>query len=201
VILAFVLAKPLGLEAATIAMFGAAVLLLLHNFTHHADEQAKNVHSAFSEVEWVTIFFFVGLFIVVHAVDTTGLLKILAEKMLQLTGGSMSATALIIMWVSAILSAVIDNIPFVATMIPLIKSMAPTFGGSEQLLPLWWSLSLGACLGGNGTLVGASANLVVAGFAERANHPIRFITYTLMAFPIMLLSILICSVYVYLRYL
>jgi Na+/H+ antiporter NhaD/arsenite permease-like protein len=201
VVLAFILAKPLGLEAATIAMFGAAVLLLLHNFTHHADEQAKNVHSAFSEVEWVTIFFFVGLFIVVHAVDTTGLLKLLAEKMLELTGGSMTATAIVIMWVSAILSAVVDNIPFVATMIPLIKSTAPTFGGSEQLMPLWWSLSLGACLGGNGTLIGASANLVVAGFAERAGHPIRFITYTLMAFPIMLLSIVICSIYVYWRYL
>lgn len=201
VVLAFILARPLGLEAATIAIFGAAVLLLLHNLPHKADDQAKNVHSAFSEVEWVTIFFFIGLFIVVHGVDTTGLLKMLGEKMVEATGGDLTATALSIMWVSAILSAVIDNIPFVATMIPLIKSMAPTFGGSEQLMPLWWSLSLGACLGGNGTLVGASANLVVAGFAERAGQPIRFMRYTLAAFPIMLLSIVICSFYVYWRYL
>ena len=119
-------------------------------------------------MEWITIFFFVGLFIVVHGVDSTGLLKVLAEKMIALTGGNLSATAVIILWSSAVLSAIIDNIPFVATMIPLIKAMAPSFGGPEGLMPLWWALSLGACLGGNGTLIGASANLVVAGFAERA---------------------------------
>lgn len=201
VVLGFVFAHSLGLEVATIALFGAAVLMLLHNLGHQAAEQAKNVHHAFSEVEWVTIFFFIGLFIVVHGVDSTGLLKLLADWVVQLTGGDLTATAMVVMWVSAVLSAVVDNIPFVATMIPLIKSMAPTFGGSDQLLPLWWSLSLGACLGGNGTLVGASANLVVAGLAERAGHPIRFLRYTLMAFPIMLLSIAICSLYVYWRYL
>ncbi len=201
VMLAFVLAHPLGLEAATIAMSGAAVLLLLANFNYHADDQAKNVRSVFGEVEWVTIFFFVGLFIVVHGLETTGLLKWLGEEVVKLTGGDLSMTAMVILWVSAILSAVVDNIPFVATMIPLIESMAPTFGGSEHLLPLWWSLSLGACLGGNGTLVGASANLVVAGFAERAGQPIRFLRFTLMAFPLMLLSIVICSFYVYWRYL
>ena len=110
-------------------------------------------------------------------------------------------TALSILWVSAIASAVVDNIPFVATMIPLIKSMAPTFGGPEGLMPLWWSLSLGACLGGNGTLVGASANLIVAGLAERAGQPIRFVPFLLAAFPLMLLSIVISTVYIYLRYL
>jgi Na+/H+ antiporter NhaD/arsenite permease-like protein len=175
--------------------------LLLHNFTHHADEQAKNVHSAFTEVEWVTIFFFVGLFIVVHGLEVTGLLKLLAEEVLQFTGGDLSTTAIVILWASAVLSAVVDNIPFVATMIPVIKSMASTFGGGDQLLPLWWSLSLGACLGGNGSLVGASANLVVAGFAERAGQPIRFLPFTLMAFPLMLLSIAMSSLYLYLRYL
>ena len=201
VMLAFVLAHPLGLQPATIAMFGAAILLLLHNFTHHADRQAQNVHAAFSEVEWVTIFFFIGLFIVVHGLDTTGLLKLLGEKMVEATGGDLTATALVVLWASAILSAIVDNIPFVATMIPLIKSMAPTFGGSEQLLPLWWSLALGACLGGNGSLVGASANLVVAGFAERAGQPVRFVPFLLMGFPLMLMSIVICTFYVYFRYL
>ena len=201
VVLAFVLAHPLGLEVATIALFGAAVLMLLHNLGHQAEDQAKNVHHVFSEVEWVTIFFFIGLFIVVHGVDTTGLLKLLADWVVQMTGGDLTATAMVVMWVSAVLSAVVDNIPFVATMIPVIKSMAPTFGGSEQLLPLWWSLSLGACLGGNGTLVGASANLVVAGMAERTGNPIRFLRYTFLAFPLMLLSIVICNVYVYWRYL
>ena len=197
----FVFAKLLHLEAATVAMTGAALLLLLANFGHDPEHQSKHVLDAFNEVEWITIFFFVGLFIVVHGVDGTGLLKLLAEKMMALTGGNLTATAMVILWSSAILSAIIDNIPFVATMIPMIKAMAPTFGGSEGLMPLWWALSLGACLGGNGTLIGASANLVVAGFAERAGQPIRFVQYTLMAFPLMLLSIAISAVYLHWRYL
>jgi Na+/H+ antiporter NhaD/arsenite permease-like protein len=201
VLLAFIFAHPLHLEPATIAMFGAAVLLLLDNWRHHPDEQGRKVHHAFTEVEWVTIFFFIGLFIVVHGVDSTGLLRDLANWLVGVTGGDLTVTALAILWVSAIASAVVDNIPFVATMIPLIKSMAPTFGGPDGLMPLWWSLSLGACLGGNGTLVGASANLVVAGIAERAGQPIRFVPFLLMAFPLMLLSIAISTLYVYLRFL
>jgi Na+/H+ antiporter NhaD/arsenite permease-like protein len=201
VVLGFIFAHSLGLAAATIAMLGAALLLLLHNFPLRIDEQTKHVHKTFGEVEWVTIFFFIGLFMVVKGVEVTGLLDLLGYQVVQVTGGNLNATAMVILWVSAVLSAAVDNIPFVATMIPLIKSMAPTFGGPEQLLPIWWSLSLGACLGGNGTLVGASANLVVAGFAERAGHPIRFTAFLLMAFPLMLLSIAISSVYIYLRYL
>lgn len=201
VILGFIFARFLGLEAATVAMTGAALLLLLANFGKSPDEQSKHVLEAFNEVEWITIFFFVGLFMIVHAVDSTGLLKILADHMLALTGGNLNATAMVILWSSAILSAIIDNIPFVATMIPLIKAMAPTFGGPEGLMPLWWALSLGACLGGNGTLIGASANLVVAGFAERAGQPIRFVRYTLVAFPLMLLSIVISMFYLEMRFL
>ncbi len=201
VVAGFISARFLGLEAATIAMFGAALLLLLANWQHGPEEQSKHVLEAFNEVEWITIFFFVGLFIVVHGVDSTGLLRLLADKMLALTGGDLTATAMVILWSSAILSAIIDNIPFVATMIPMIKAMAPNFGGPEGLMPLWWALSLGACLGGNGTLIGASANLVVAGFAERAGQPIRFVQYTLMAFPIMLMSIAISMVYLYWRFL
>lgn len=201
VVAGFVFARFLGLEAATVAMTGAALLLLLANLGRDAEHQSKHVLDAFNEVEWITIFFFVGLFIVVHGVDSTGLLELLAEKMVALTGGNLTATAMVMLWSSAILSAVIDNIPFVATMIPLIKAMAPTFGGPDGLLPLWWALALGACLGGNGTLIGASANLVVAGFAERAGQPIRFVQYTLMAFPIMLLSIVISMGYLYWRYL
>ena len=197
----FVFAHGLGLEAATVAMTGAALLLLLANFGHDPEHQSKHVLETFNEVEWITIFFFVGLFIVVSGVESTGLLKLLADQMLALTGGSLTATAMVILWSAAILSAIIDNIPFVATMIPLIKAMAPTFGGPEGLMPLWWALSLGACLGGNGTLVGASANLVVAGFAERAGQPIRFVQYTLMAFPLMLMSIAISTVYLYWRFL
>ncbi|HRX69878.1 MAG: ArsB/NhaD family transporter [Candidatus Competibacteraceae bacterium] len=201
VIAGFVFARFLELEAATVAMTGAAWLLLLSNWGRNAEHQSKKVTRAFNEVEWITIFFFVGLFIVVHGVDSTGLLRLLADKMLAVTGGDRNTTSMVILWSSAILSAIIDNIPFVATMIPMIKDMAPTFGGPDGLMPLWWSLSLGACLGGNGTLIGASANLVVAGFAERAGQPIRFVQYALLAFPVMLLSIAISTVYLYWRYL
>jgi Na+/H+ antiporter NhaD/arsenite permease-like protein len=125
----------------------------------------------------------------------------LGEKTLALTGGDFAATVGAVLWVSAIASALIDNIPFVATMIPLIQSMAPTFGGQEALIPLWWALALGACLGGNGSLIGASANLIVAGFAQRADHPIAFLTFMKHAFLLMLLTIAIAHVYLYLRYL
>ncbi len=201
VIAGFVMAHPLHLEPATIAMFGAALLLLLANLPNNAEEQSENVHHTFGEVEWVTIFFFVGLFIVVHGIEHAGLLNILADEVLKLTGGDMTNTALAIMWVSAVASAIVDNIPFVATMIPMINAMGPTFGGADALMPLWWSLALGACLGGNGSLIGASANLIVAGFAERAGHRIRFLPFMFMAFPLMLISIVIASVYLYLRYL
>ncbi len=201
VLTGFVLAHPLHLEPATIAMFGAGLLLLVTNLKNKAEEQSEDVHRTFGEVEWVTIFFFVGLFIVVAGIEHTGLLDILANQVISLTGGDMAITALAILWVSAVASTVVDNIPFVATMIPLIYSMAPTFGGIEQLLPLWWSLALGACLGGNGSLIGASANLIVAGFAERAGYRIPFLSFMAMAFPLMLLSIVIASVYVYFRFL
>lgn len=201
VILAFILAHAIRIEAGTIAMLGAAVLLMLDNLGHPPDRQHKQVNAAFNDVEWVTIFFFVGLFIVVHGVQTSGLLAILADALLVATGGDLTVTTLAILWSSAILSAVIDNIPFVATMIPLIKNMAPAFGGPEGLLPLWWALSLGACLGGNGTLIGASANLTVAGIAEGQGVPFRFLTYMKYAFPMMLVSILISHLYIYWRYL
>ncbi len=197
----FIFAHSLHLEPATVAMMGAALLLLITNLGKKAEEQSIEVQKNFAEVEWVTIFFFVGLFIVVHAIEHTGLLQILADKVLQLTRSDLTLTAIAIIWVSAVFSAIVDNIPFVATMIPMIKSMAPTFGGAENLMPLWWSLALGACLGGNGSLVGASANLIVAGFAERAGHRIRFLHFMAMAFPLMLLSIVIASIYVYFRYL
>jgi Na+/H+ antiporter NhaD/arsenite permease-like protein len=197
----FVFAHDIGLQPATIAMTGAALLLVLDNLPRSVDKQSAAVHRAFCEVEWITIFFFIGLFIVVYGVETTGLLDRVAHRVLELTGGDRAVTAISILWVSAVASAIVDNIPFVATMIPLIESMGPSLGGAEQLLPIWWSLALGSCLGGNGSLVGASANLIVAGFAERAGQPIRFLPFMLMAFPLMLLSIAISTIYVYLRYL
>jgi Na+/H+ antiporter NhaD/arsenite permease-like protein len=200
VIIAFILARPLHLEPATIAMFGAAILMLLDNWAHHSEKASEKIHRTFGDVEWITIFFFIGLFIVVHGVEVGGLLQLLANKLVAATGGNMAHAGFAILWASAFLSAIVDNIPFVATMIPLIKSMAPAFGGSEHIQPLWWCLSLGACLGGNGTLIGASANLTVAGLGDRNGVPFRFVTYTIYAFPMMLVSIAICHIYVWWRY-
>jgi Na+/H+ antiporter NhaD/arsenite permease-like protein len=200
VMVCFVLARPLHLEPGSIAMLGAAILMMLDHHGHPPSTQQEKAVETFNEVEWVTIFFFIGLFMVVHGVDVGGLLRMLADMLVHATGGKLDVTAYAILWASAVLSAIVDNIPFVATMIPLIKSMAPSFGGPDMIAPLWWALSLGACLGGNGTLVGASANLTVAGIAERNGIQFRFLTYTLYAFPMMLVSVAISHVYIWLRY-
>jgi Na+/H+ antiporter NhaD/arsenite permease-like protein len=200
VMLGFIFARQLHLEPATIAMVGAALLMLCDNWEHHSEKAAHNVHQTFSDVEWITIFFFIGLFIVVHGVEVGGLLSLLAGKLVAATGGNLATTGYAILWASAVLSAIVDNIPFVATMIPLIKTMAPSFGGDAAIQPLWWCLSLGACLGGNGTLIGASANLTVAGIGDRNKVPFKFITYTLYAFPMMLVSVAISHLYLWLRY-
>ncbi len=200
VLAAFLFAAPLRLQPATIAVAGAAALMLLDNWKHRGPKQADNVHSTFADVEWTTIFFFIGLFVVVHAVEASGLLSIVAGRLVTLTGGNIALAGAIILWVSAILSAVLDNIPFVATMIPLIKGMAPAFGGPKAIEPLWWCLSLGACLGGNGTLTGASANLAVAGIAERNGIRFGFVQYLVYGVPLTLVSIAICQAYVWLRY-
>jgi Na+/H+ antiporter NhaD/arsenite permease-like protein len=201
VIAAFVSSRYIGLEAGAIGMAGAALLMLLDNIGKPAEHQTENVTKVFGEVEWITIFFFIGLFMVIAGVEHTGALRLLAHKLVEVTGGDLRITGLGVMWASAVLSAIVDNIPFVATMIPLIKAMAPTFGGPEGLMPLWWALSLGACLGGNGTLIGASANLTVAGIAERNGIPFRFLTYTKYAFPLMVIHVAICHVYLLWRYL
>lgn len=200
VIVAFVMARPLGLESGTIGMAGAALLLMLDNLGKSAEHQSASVVKVYNEIEWITIFFFVGLFIVIAGVEHAGLLRLLADKLLAATGGDFNVTGFSILWTSAVLSAIVDNIPFVATMIPLIKSLGPAFGGADALTPLWWCLSLGACLGGNGTLIGASANLTVAGIAERNGVPFRFMEYTRIAFPLMLIHLAICNLYVWWRY-
>jgi Na+/H+ antiporter NhaD/arsenite permease-like protein len=195
-----VVADGLHLEPATIAMTGAALLMLLDNWQHHNEKQSENIHKTFGGVEWITIFFFIGLFIVVHAVETSGLLGLLANQLVAATGGDLATAGYAILWASAVLSALIDNIPFVATMIPLIKSMAPAFGGPDKIEPLWWCLALGACLGGNGTLIGASANLTIAGIAERNGVRFGFIKFMLYGMPMMIVSVAICHLYVWWRY-
>ena len=197
---AFLFGGPLHLQPATIALAGAAALMLLDNWQHAGAKQADNVQRTFAEVEWTTIFFFIGLFVVVHAVEVSGLLGLFADRLVALTGYNVAVAGALILWMSAVLSALIDNIPFVATMIPLIKSMGPTYGAPETVEPLWWCLSLGACLGGNGTLTGASANLAVAGIAERNGVRFGFLHYLRYAVPMTFVSIAICQAYVWLRY-
>lgn len=190
----FVLHGALGLETATAALTGAGLLLLI-TYTRNEAMIAK----VLSKVEWLAIFFFAGLFVLVGALVETGVIKMLAAEAIKLTNGNVNATAMLILWMSAVASAFIDNIPFVATLIPLIQDMGQM--GLSNLDPMWWSLALGACLGGNGTLIGASANVVVASMAAQRGKQISFIGFMKIAFPIMILTIAISSVYVWLRYL
>jgi len=186
--------QVLHLESATVALSGAILLLLM---TYGQSEH--ELERIFHKVEWLTIFFFIGLFVLVSGLIETGIISLLAKDMIQLTDGNPVATAMVILWLSAIASAFVDNIPFVATMIPMIKEMGVM--GVSNLETLWWSLALGACLGGNGTLIGASANVIVAGLAAQEGYSISFMKYFKVAFPLMLLSIVISSAYIYVRYL
>ncbi len=193
-ILLFATHQFFHLESATVALFGASILLLLA-----AKQSEHGLEHVFHKVEWVALFFFVGLFVLVGGLIETGVIKWLAQEAIRLTAGDLTATALLILWLSAIASAFVDNIPFVATMIPLIKDMGAL--GIANLEPLWWSLALGACLGGNGTIVGASANIIVVGLAAQEGYNITFKGFFKIAFPIMLLTIVLSTVYVYFRYL
>ncbi|WP_153125830.1 ArsB/NhaD family transporter [Peribacillus tepidiphilus] len=187
----FFLHQFVHIETATISLIGAFLLLFLTG--------EKYLDHALEKVEWTTLFFFIGLFVIVGGLVETGVISTLAKKTIALTGGEIVPTTFLILWVSAIASAFIDNIPFVATMIPLIKEMGNS--GIQNLEPLWWSLALGACLGGNGTLIGASANLVVAGLASKEGYHISFKRFLVIGFPVMLLSIIISSIYIWFRYL
>lgn len=188
-LLGFMLHGTLHLESATIAMSGAMLLMLI------SQQEPEDI---LIHVEWPTVFFFAGLFMLVGGLKSTGVIKALAEWAIALTGGQLDLTAYLVIWLSAIASAFIDNIPFVATMIPMLHEMSSISGVNMD--PVWWSLALGACLGGNGTLIGASANVIVAGIAEKNGHPISFRRFMIVAFPFMILSIIMAHFYVYLRY-
>jgi Na+/H+ antiporter NhaD/arsenite permease-like protein len=200
-IIGFVLHGMLHYEPATIALFGAGLLLLVSG--------NKEPHHILAECEWTTLFFFMGLFIIIGGVVNVGLIKWMSIKVLDITQGNLFATSMVVMWFSAFASAFIDNIPYVATMNPLIIDMArqlwPNLSGVEllhhpELMPIWWSLALGACLGGNGTAIGASANVIVVGMAEKMGSPISFKKFMLYGMPLMIESVIICTVYVWLRY-
>lgn len=197
----FILHGMLHFEPATIALFGAGLLLLVSG--------TKEPHHILAEAEWATLFFFMGLFIIIGGVVKVGLIKWMSIKVLEITQGNLLGTSMIVLWFSAFASAFIDNIPYVATMNPLIIDMAkqlwPNVSGIQllhhpDLMPMWWSLALGACLGGNGTAIGASANVIVVGMAEKMGKPISFKKFMLYGMPLMIESVIICAVYVWLRY-
>ena len=188
-ILGFMVHAQFHLESATVALGGAALLLVISKI---------DPEEILFEVEWTTIFFFMGLFILVGSLVEVGVIDNLAKKMLELTKGNLFVTTLTILWVSAIASAFLDNIPFVATMIPLIKAM--TASGQLDANPLWWALALGACLGGNGTIIGASANVIVTGIMAREGRPVSFMSFMRIGFPMMIVSIIISTIYLILFY-
>lgn len=200
VIIGFISAEHFHIANGTIAMAGGAVLLLLYTLGTKHDERDHKIEQIFAMVDWTTIFFFAGLFVIVYGLEVTGVLAMLGHKFIALTEGSISKASLLIIWVSAIVSGAIDNIPFVATMIPMLKSMEEALGGREAMMPVWWALSLGACFGGNATLIGASANVIVAGMAARQGQPISFLGFMKWSVPIMLLTVALATVYVYIQY-
>jgi Na+/H+ antiporter NhaD/arsenite permease-like protein len=201
VLTGFVLHGMLHFQPATVALFGAGLLLLLSK-THEP-------HHILAEVEWPTIFFFMGLFIIIGGVVKVGLIKWMSIKVLEITQGNLVETTMVVMWFSAFASAFIDNIPYVATMNPLIIDMArqlwPNLSGVQllhhaDLMPLWWSLALGACLGGNGTAIGASANVIVVGMSEKMGRKISFGKFMLYGMPLMIMTVSVATIYVWLRY-
>ena len=200
VIMGFIAAEKLHIANGTIALCGAAVLLLIQTLGKDHNEREHFVEQAFELVDWTTIFFFAGLFSVVAGLEVSGVLQILGHHFSALADGSIEKATMLIIWISAFVSSAIDNIPFVATMIPLVQTMENDMGGREAMMPVWWALSLGSCFGGNGSLIAASANVIVAGLSQKDGHPIHFMKFLLWSIPVMLGSVGIATLYLHLRH-
>lgn len=190
IILGFCLHGVLGLESATIALIGASLMLLVSK---------ASIEIVLHEIEWPTIFFFAFLFMLVGSLEKVGIIDYIAQIITKSAKENMFLTTIVLLWSSAIISSFLDNIPFVATMIPIIKKIGLLSGAN--ITPLWWALSLGACLGGNGTLIGASANVIIAGILHKHGYHISFIDYLKVGFPIMILSIILSTGYLIAFYL
>lgn len=193
----FMAAEHLHIANGTIAIFGASILLLLYTLGNSHDDRDHKIEEAFGLVDWTTIFFFAGLFAIVYGLEEAGVLAMLGNKFVEITDGSIEKATMLVVWISAFVSTAIDNIPFVATMIPMIKSMEISMGGREAMMPVWWALSLGACFGGNGSLIAASANVIVAGMAQREGHPIHFMKFLIWSIPVMLISVGVSAIYLH----
>lgn len=189
VILGFMLHDIIHIDTYVIAMIGACILMLFEKPTEILEK-----------IEWNTIFFFIGLFIIIGGLEASGGIKLMAEWLLKITNGSQEATSMMILWGSGIISGIIDNIPYTATMSPMLVEIQKTMG-TEYTYPLWWVLSLGACLGGNMTIIGAAANVIVSENAAKEGHPIGFIQFMKYGVPVVAMSLIVSSIYIYLRYL
>jgi Na+/H+ antiporter NhaD/arsenite permease-like protein len=202
VLLGFFLHDLINVEPSVVALGGAMVVLVVTR---------RDVEEAFHNVEWTTLMFFVGLFILVAGLDERGVLAGVASWIGGATKGHLFVTVMLVMWGSAAASSLVDNIPFVAAMIPVMRLIIPEIGDQlgiedpallDQIVarPLWWALALGACMGGNGTLVGASANVVMAGVASRHGHEVTFGRFARYGLPTTAMTLAICSAYIYVRY-
>lgn len=188
VIVGFMFHDKLGIESSVIALTAAAVMLIIGR---------EDVNEAIQDVEWTTILFFMSLFVVVGGLTETGIIKELASKIIDATNGHPMVTMLVLLWASALLSSILDNIPFVATLIPLILAMQ---ADGIDVTSFWWAISLGACLGGNGTMIGASANVVLSDISTKHGYPITFKSYLKVGMPFMLLSIVSATVFLVVKF-
>ncbi len=189
-LIGFLLHGALGYEPGTVALAGAAMLLLLSRI---------EPHEVLREVEWTTLFFFIGLFIMVGGIIEVGLIDLIADRIAEATGGDLASTSLLLLWLSALLSGLIDNIPYTAAMIPVVDQLVGTQGHAADVL--WWSLAIGADFGGNATVIAASANVTLASLSEREGHPIGFGTFARYGVPVTLATMVIATAYVWVRYL
>ena len=188
IVVAFVIHGRLGIESSAVALTAAAIMMIIGR---------QDIEEVVADVEWPTLLFFFGLFVVVGGMVKTGVIEQLATLIMDLSGGHLIMTMMILLWASAFLSAILDNIPFVATLIPLILAMGQQ---GMDITPLWWAISLGACLGGNGTQIGASANVVLSGIAGRHGYPISFNDYTKVGMPVMIITVVIAMIFLLLKY-
>ena len=188
VVIGFMAHGALGVESSVIALSAAGIILLI---------SGESIEHALSQVEWTTLTFFAGLFIIVGAMAETGVIEMLARSLIDATGGNVFITMLVLLFGSAIISSFLDNIPFVATMIPILLAMESS---GMDVTPLWWAVSLGACLGGNGTLIGASANVVLSDISKKHGYEITFAKFIKVGFPVMLLTVVIAGLYLMLRF-
>ncbi|MVM55696.1 SLC13 family permease [Gordonibacter urolithinfaciens] len=188
VVVGFMAHGALGLESSVIALGAAGIIMLI---------SGESIEEALANVEWTTLAFFAGLFVIVGAMAETGVIEMLAHALIDATGGNVFVTMLVLLVGSAVISSFLDNIPFVATMIPILLAMEST---GMDVTPLWWAVSLGACLGGNGTLIGASANVVLSDISKKNGHEITFVQFLKTGFPIMLLTVVIAGLYLVMRF-